>query len=182
MIVLDTETTGLLQPELAGLHMQPHIIEFAAVKYETAPWIGSRELVERETLHFLCKPPVMLEPKITKLTGITNAMLVTEKPFSYYVHHVQNFFCGELNVWGHNLNFDLSVLKFELQRLGLEYHFPWPMYHHCTVERTSHLGLADRKLTTLHAHVMGEPLAQTHRALDDVRVLARIIQRLESAP
>lgn len=185
MIVFDTETTGLVMPELADITAQPKIIEFAAVKMElefVSPMSNDprQEWRIKDTLAFFVDPLCDIDPKVTKLTGISNALLKAEgaTPFTSHVESIQEFFLGERQVWAHNLAFDLSVLKFELSRIGYEYKFPWPLEQRCTVEVTSHWGLKDRKFTTLYEHVTKQKLQQTHRAMDDVLALCTVIQKM----
>jgi hypothetical protein len=63
------------------------------------------------------------------------------------------------------------VLYFELLRTGWERRFPFPPNQVCTVDSTMHIKGRRMKLTELYEHTQGKPLAQTHRAVDDVRAL-----------
>ena len=64
-----------------------------------------------------------------------------------------------------------DVLYFELLRYGWERRFPFPPNQVCTVDSTMHMKGRRLKLLELYEITQGKPLAQTHRALDDVRAL-----------
>ena len=68
MIVFDLETTGLPKAEGSDLNIQPKIIEFGAIKVDD-------DFKEVDRLEFMCNPGHDLDPKITKITGITDEML-----------------------------------------------------------------------------------------------------------
>ena len=82
MIVFDLETTGLPKAEGSDLDIQPKIIEFGAIK------IDDDEFKEVDRFEFLCNPGHELDPKITKITGITDEMLKDPKPF---IAHFKDF-------------------------------------------------------------------------------------------
>ena len=127
LIVFDLETTGLPKAEGSDLDMQPKIIEFGAIKL-------TEELIEVDRLEFFCNPKHMLDPKITKITGITDDMLKDQKPFIAHLEKLNEFFLGTKRMFAHNLGFDRKILKFELERLDKVTSFPWPYEHTCTVE------------------------------------------------
>jgi DNA polymerase III epsilon subunit-like protein len=81
MILFDLETTGLPKAEGSDLDIQPHIIEFGAIKLDD-------ELKEISRIEFLCNPGQPLEPIITKITGLTDADLKDERPFVAYYNEV----------------------------------------------------------------------------------------------
>ena len=68
MIVFDLETTGLPLAEGADLDLQPRITEFGAIKLD-------HQLKEIAELEFLINPGIPLDPKVTKITGLTDDML-----------------------------------------------------------------------------------------------------------
>jgi DNA polymerase III epsilon subunit-like protein len=73
----------------------------------------------------------------------------------------------------HNLPFDYSVLSFELARCAVK-GFVWPRIGICTVQEHAEEWGRRPKLTELYAHYVGEDLAQSHRALDDVTALFKV--------
>lgn len=175
MIVFDTETTGLVKPEAVPLADQPKIIEFAAVKLNDA-------LEEVGHVNFFVHPRQPLPPKIVEITGITDAMLQDARPFSAYYGTLCDFFLGERVMVAHNVDYDRSLLRFELMRLGALINFPWPPRHLCTVELGRALmGIANRpRLGELYAHCFQEPMPNAHRALDDTRNLVKCVRVLRA--
>jgi DNA polymerase-3 subunit alpha (Gram-positive type) len=173
MIVWDTETTGLPQPETAPLKSQPSIIEFAAIKLDD-------KLEEVDRITFLCNPRIPLPAKITEITGLTDDDVKGQPPFSHFLPKLQAFFFREGVMVAHNVAFDRSLLRFELMRLDAMTRFPWPMTHICTVEvgKTLMPGYKWPKMTELYRHLFGKDLQQTHRAMDDVMALVEIVREL----
>jgi len=170
MIILDTETTGLPQPTVAGLAAQPYIIEFAAVK------VDARNMKELDRITFFCKPPMTLPPVITKITGITDAMLADAEPFAAHYEELANFFVGEVEGVAHNAPFDFALMEFDLTRINKQHQFPWPIRRCCTVEATYHIMNRRMKMIELYEYALKKPLAQTHRAMDDVEALYEIVR------
>lgn len=172
MIVFDTETTGLVKNESLPLDKQPKIIEFGAIKVDS-------DLKEIDRIEFLVNPGEKLEPIITKITGIKDSDLKDESPFVEYYGALCNFFLGEDTMAAHNLPFDRSLLLFELQRIGKQYQFPWPSYHICTVERTTSITGKYMKLEALYQHYFKEDPKQTHRAIEDVELLLKVMRKMK---
>lgn len=168
-LVYDNETTGLLKPQVSDLSQQPKIIEFAVVAIDQS--------YERLREHsWMIHPGEDITPEITKITGITNADLKGKPRFIEVLPEIEQAFLGATRVMAHNLPFDWGMLTNELKRIGREFAFPYPPQQQCTVQLASDLIYGRRaKMTELYEHTMGKPLAQTHRALDDVNALVEII-------
>lgn len=173
MIIWDTETTGLVGPEALPLAKQPRIIEFCAVK------LDKKTLKEIGCINFLIHPTVALPPEITRITGITDKDLAKAEPFPAHIEKITEFFLGVKYSVAHNLDFDSSMLKFELQRIGREFSFPWPPRRICTVEKSYHLKNRRMKLTELHEIATGRPIVGVHRAINDVKALADVVRWLK---
>jgi|TARA_R100000093_G_C1932263_1_gene69131 DNA polymerase-3 subunit epsilon len=169
MIVFDLETTGLPKAEGADLDLQPHITEFGAIKLD-------EDLNEIGVLEFMCNPGIPLDPKIIKITGITDEDLKDKKPFVAMLDEVCEFFLGERTLVAHNLPFDRTVLKFELERLGRVTSFPWPPKQICTVEVGETIWNKKRKLVDIYFEVTGKEHKGAHRAIADVRALIDVVK------
>lgn len=164
-IVFDTETTGLLKPEANDINQQPYIIEFYGCKIdEDFNMIG-----EIET--FL-KPPVKISDKITDITGITNEMVKNAPDFATFYPKLAAFFHGADEMIAHNCAFDRSMIANELLRIDKLLHFPWPIKHTCTVEKSMPIEQRRMNLTRLHEHFFQKGF-KAHRAKDDVHALVR---------
>jgi|TARA_R110000772_G_scaffold54941_3_gene125424 DNA polymerase-3 subunit epsilon len=169
LIVFDLETTGLPKAEGSDLDMQPKIIEFGAIKL-------TEELIEVDRLEFFCNPKHLLDPKITKITGITDDMLKDEKPFIAHLDRLNEFFLGTKRMFAHNLGFDRKILKFELERLDKVTSFPWPYEHTCTVEVGQRVWGKMRKLGDIYEELFEEKIEGAHRSINDVEATLRIIE------
>ena len=179
IIIYDTETTGFPKAIAAPLTEQPSIIEFAGVKVTDD---DKMEVIEE--LEFKCKPPNPLSQDIikfhkkTKMTGLTDADLAKEDPFPIHYPNLVTFFWATYTMIAHNMDFDRSLLKFELMRMGKVLQFPWPINHICTVQRTINIKGYRLKLIFLYEYLFNEPLEQKHRAMDDVVQLLRCCREL----
>lgn len=174
IICFDTETTGLPNAEGAPLDSQPKIIEFAGIKFDD-------DFNEQERLTFICNPMCQLSDIITKITGLQQKDVENEQSFSFYYEAICNFFLGVDTVIAHNLPFDISMLKFEMQRLGKMTAFPWPYKHICSMEKSQHMSRTGKwfKLGELHQQLLGEPFINgAHRAMNDVEALTRCCKKL----
>lgn len=172
ILVFDTETTGLTLHPQAEVRKQPRMIEFGAALLD--PHTG--EL--RDTMNILINPQEPLSPEIVKITGITDADLKDAYPFSTALAAIRLMFTQATCVVAHNLPFDRAILRGELARLDV-LDFPWPKKELCTVGLHKDDWGRNPKLTELYQATLGKPLAQTHRALDDVMALVDIIQKAE---
>jgi DNA polymerase-3 subunit epsilon len=169
MIVFDLETTGLPLADGADINLQPHITEFGAIKLD-------HQLKEISMLELLINPGIPLDPKVTKITGLTDDMLKDKKPFVARLEEITNFFLGERVLVAHNLPFDRIVLKFELERLDKMTMFPWPPEQICTVEVGETIWNKKRKLGDIYLEITGQEHKGAHRSIADVRALIEIVR------
>jgi DNA polymerase III epsilon subunit family exonuclease len=168
-IVFDTETTGLTLPEIADLKQQPKIIEIGAVR------IDGENVVARYSQ--LIYPGELITSQITKITGITNEDLKGKPTFAEIVTDIKKLFDGVDELIAHNAPFDCALLRYDLQRCGIN-DFVWPRIITCTVQEFAHINGYNLKLTQLYEIIMNKQLAQTHRALDDVDALVEILDKV----
>ncbi len=176
-LVFDTETTGVPIHPHAQMSAQPRILE----------WGGA--LVDEEgnilkELNLLINPVVIpsnLPPrsnlidkaKILKITGIDTDDLADYDTFPEVADQIRPFFEEADQLIAHNLPFDKGMMELDLKRAEIV-DWPWPETQICTVQE--HVEEFGRflKLTELYEHYTGTPLAQTHRALDDVHALIEV--------
>lgn len=163
-LIFDTETTGLIDNTLKPLDKQPHVIEFYGM------------LVDRDTfeikseLDLLIKPPIPITAEITKITTITNEMVVDSPTMSEVYIQISDIM-NHADRWvAHNLAYDLQIMKFEAQRLGKTLTAPQLL---CTVEQTEFIKGYRLSLNELHEYLFGEPFKGAHRAKVDVQALYR---------
>lgn len=167
-LIFDTETTGLPLHPKAKDSLQPRIIEFGAalVNFENGDVLATESI--------LINPGVPLPEVITKITGLTDDMLRDEPLFRDVAPRLEPMFAKADVIIAHNLPFDKRMMRLELARIGRLDDWPWPAVELCTV--AEHMDTFGRrmKLKELYKYYNEKPLAQTHRALDDVMALASI--------
>lgn len=170
ILIFDTETTGLLKPSAVPLDLQPQIIEFASILVDSVT--GD---IER-TCSTLINPGKPLPPVITKITGLRDDDLRDQPSFADVRDAIAGEFALAQVAIAHNMPFDQGMLLTELRRLE-DTTFPWPKTLICTVQEYLHVHGWRMNLKVFHQHIMGEELVQTHRALDDVLALHKILTK-----
>ncbi len=168
----DTETTGLTLHPDADYRKQPRIIEFGGALMD----MDTGEIVEEASI--LIHPGELISDEITKITGITNDDLKDAPTFIQVLPQLRRLFEQATSVVAHNLPFDKAIIRGELKRANV-LDFPWPERELCTVGAYKEFWGYNPKLTLLYEHVMGKPLAQTHRALEDVKAMMEIVRAEE---
>lgn len=172
-IIFDTETTGFDKAQIVNINQQPKIIEFAAIK------IDDKTLEEIDRIEFLVNPQEAISKDITKLTGIKPEDLVNAQPFVNHYPKLVKFFLGEKYAVGHNVAFDINLLKFELIRINKLTNFPFCPIHICTVNQTMKLRGFRLNLGALYEYLFEVPMSKdAHRAMNDVEALTEIFREL----
>lgn len=159
-IFLDTETSGLLAPDSASLELQPHMTELSMVRTD-------EKLKIIDEFHSMFKIPIPLSEMIVRITGITDEMLKDKKTFLEQRREISKFMIGSTHAIGHNVNFDMDVLKFELRRINYEHYFSWPMFRKCTVELSFPIKNKRMKLSDLYKLATGKTIEGAHRSKAD---------------
>jgi len=159
--VLDLETTGL-SPDTES------ITEIGAVRYERG--------CETGRFQTLVNPDAPIPPRVTVITGITQAMVIDAPKIGEALPSLLEFI-GDAVIVGHNVRFDLSFLNAASLRRG---------YGRLPNRSVDTLRLAQRlvrsdlrslKLSSLAAH-FGSPTTPNHRALDDSLATAHVFWSL----
>ncbi len=159
-IALDLETTGL-RPKY------DKILEIGAVKVEGGEVTGTYET--------FIDSGVGIPPRITELTGITQAMVAGSPSLSEAVEGFLDF-AGEGILLGHNILFDYSFMKRNVLNLGGT--FERKGIDTLSISRLCLPELPGRSLDKMAAYY-GIPQEQHHRALDDALTAARLYERLK---
>jgi DNA polymerase III epsilon subunit-like protein len=167
MICIDFETSGLIANCAIPATRQPRIVEVCAIKLDDVT------LEETAVFHYRLNPGILMEADAVKTHGITNEMVKDCPSFAAIYNDLADFFLGERTMTAHNAAFERDILRYELERIGKLLQFPWPVFHHCTVELTEHIKGYRLNLTDLHEHLFGEKFKGAHDAVADVRALAR---------
>lgn len=175
VVAFDTETTGLIKPEVIEMEKQPEIIELYMAKMIHRADGVIEQIDELET--FL-KPKGEVSELITKITGITPAMVSKAKTFVEVFPLIQKFHVG-VEAWvAHNCAFDTAMMANEISRIGKIVHFPFPPEKICTVQKSMYIEQRRLTLTNLHKELFGTPFEGAHRAKDDVQAMIRCYKRL----
>jgi DNA polymerase III subunit epsilon len=159
-IVVDTETTGTDPAE-------DRVIEIGAVRIEKGS-ISDR-------FEQLVDPGIVVPRAITRLTGITTAMVSGQPEIGEALRRFREF-AGDTHLVAHNAGFDHRFLALEAARVG-EKPFDDPFL--CTLRLARRLlpGLPSKGLDALKAFY-GLSIQRRHRAMDDADLTGRVLLRL----
>jgi DNA polymerase-3 subunit epsilon len=170
-VVVDLETTGARATSAAGAAPDA-ITEIGAVKVR-----GGAVLAEFATL---VDPQRSVPPQITRLTGITTAMVCDAPNIDAVLPsflEFAGFGCGSVLV-AHNARFDVGFLSAATQRCDIEWPRP-PVL--CTVRLARRVLSREEAPSVRLAALAGLfSLASrpTHRALDDARATVDVLHAL----
>ena len=162
VLLLDTETTGL---NVAT----DRIVSIGAVRAH-----GTR-VYQNIVVDWLIDPGIAIPKRASAVHGITPAMVDGAPSFADIFPELMEQLQGVVMV-GHNIGFDLSMLRAEAQRHGLEWHDPPTL-------DTGHIVCAmEPKLTDLNLDAIaaeyGIEARGRHTALGDALVTAEIYSKL----
>ena len=179
VLVLDTETTGL--PRQAGLRLVrwPRLVE--------AAWLLLDETGELlEVQSHLVRPEGFTVPATaTAVHGIPDALVREEgEALAGVLAALMRSVDAARLIVGHNVAFDLGVIRSELVRAGMEDRIR-TLPTCCTMRTGAPLvgargprGYRWPTLGELHLRLFAEPLVGRHRALVDAQACARCYQAM----
>ncbi|MBC8364018.1 MAG: DEDD exonuclease domain-containing protein [Actinobacteria bacterium] len=159
--VIDLETTGTSPATCA-------ITEIGAVKLRGGACLG--------TFQTLVDPGCGIPPRITVLTGITEAM-VHDAPLIDAVLPTLLEFVGDSVIVGHNVRFDLSFLRAALERADRPPLTNRSVDTCALARRLVRDQVPDCKLGTLARHLRLDH-SPNHRALDDALATGELLHLL----
>ncbi len=169
ILLFDTETTGLLQPNNSDLTMQPKIIEFYGVKI-------NEEFEILDELDILIDPEEPISKQITDINGIMDNMVKGKGTFSHHIASIIALFSGTNMSVAHNHSFDQGMLDVEFKRLS-NFKIPEVKHQICTVEATISMTGHRLSLSRLHWMLLQKEF-KPHRAKKDVYALVRCFHNL----
>lgn len=154
--------------EMTGLHAKTdRILEIGAVKVENGNNV--------DTFHRMINPQMKLSKEVMELTGITDEMTKGGCEAETAVKEFQDFAKG-FPLAGHNIMFDFSFLK------------QCAVNHGCSFEKEGidtlklarkFLPEAEKKTLDYLCSWLGIPREQSHRALEDAKATAVLLQYLQ---
>ncbi len=160
IVVFDCETTGLDREN-------DQIIELGAVKIENG------NIVEKFST--FVKPTVRIPYEVTKLTGITDDMVVDAPPIENVIRDFYEFTRGCI-LSGHNvINFDMLFIKREGENAGLD--FDNEVIDTMNEARVARLKISRFNLATV-VKALGLTLEGAHRAWNDAYATAQVLLKL----
>ncbi len=157
--VFDIETTGFSR-------FNDAIIEIGAVRIENGSKVG-------EFSEFV-NPKRLIPARITELTSITDAMVMSAPPIEEILPKFLEFSKDTILV-AHNADFDIGFIKENAYRQGLEFHDI--SIDSLGLARMLHPEYKNHKLDTISKN-LGVPSFHHHRAIDDAKATADAFQKL----
>ncbi|MBN1869104.1 MAG: hypothetical protein JW847_00790 [Candidatus Omnitrophica bacterium] len=161
-VVFDVETTGLF-PQNGD-----RIVEIAAARVKDSKII--------DTFESLINPQRDLPVEAEQIHHITQAMLAQAPTADIVLPKIIDFTGGACLV-GHNIKFDLNFLCFQLSLIGRKLKEETPAIDTMKMAKTLLPHLTNFRLSYV-AHSLGAAVEETHRALPDVRLTAKVMKRL----
>ena len=155
-VVVDVETTG-------GRGDRHRVTEIGAVK------VRDGEIIDR--FHTLLNPQRTIPPGITRLTGISPAMVEDAPYFADVADDFEAFMSDAIFV-AHNVEFDYGFIASEFARIGRM--FRHPKLCTCASMRKLYPGMRSYSLASL-CRSFDIPLKQHHRALCDAEAAAELL-------
>ena len=157
--VVDLETTG-------GPASRHRVTEFAAVRMKGGEIVAS--------FQSLINPGRRIPQKISRLTGISDAMVAEAPLFEEIADEIEAFTANAVFV-AHSVNFDYGFLRREFSRVDRR--FRRTKLCTCSGLRKSVPGLSSYSLSNLCEHY-AITLDQHHRAFDDALATAQLLKIL----
>ena len=198
ILVFDTETTGIIprseNGEKIAKELYPHIVQLSFIIYETQ----TKELVKSYDYVIDTAKHFPIPEETIKVHGITNEKSINEgipikKALQAFINEL---YCCDYLV-AHNINFDLSMLKIELERMNID---PTKILkneklkrveHYCTMqkgrylckipiisEKTGKTYYKSPKQYELHKHLFGTVPENLHNSYHDILVCLRIFIKM----
>ena len=159
IVVLDFESTGLNT-------QTDRVIEIGAVRLVNG--------TVADSMSVLVNPKQPLKAKITEITGINDRMLADKETAETAIPALMDFI-GDSPIAAHNANFDASLLKAELRRLGRS--FDGPVLDTLTLSRKLYPEMKSHKLGSV-CKQLGVSLKNAHRAVHDATATAQCLARM----
>ena len=156
--VVDLETTG-------GMFKRDRITEVGIVIFD-----GEKVI---ETYQSFVNPERSIPPQITRLTGITNYMVMYAPKFYEIAKEIVLKTEGCIFV-AHNVRFDYMFLRAEFERLGFTY--TRRQLCTCRLSRTTFTDFESHSLGNLIKQ-FGIQVEHRHRALDDAKAATVVLQK-----
>ena len=200
-LVFDSETTGLSKTQIISpstIHLWPHVVQFSYIVFDTE----TNEIVKIKDSIIKVPDGFIIADENAKIHGITTEISLAKGVDLLPV--LEEFFAdfdSADHIVGHNVSFDINMIKAELQRLIMnsfneklqEYltKINTSTKFYCTMQETIELcaiELKDKygrsykkfpKLVELYQKMFGVTPKNLHNSLNDVIVCLRCFIKLK---
>lgn len=157
--IVDIETTG-------GHAGAGNITEIAVILH------NGKE--EEGRYHTLVNPGISIPRYVQSLTGITDAMVSKAPSFSKVAEHVRNVLADRIFV-AHNVNFDYSFIKHQLEECGIEF----DTKKLCTIRLSRKIFPHEPRYSLGNlCRSLGIPINNRHRAMGDAEATTMLFMKL----
>lgn len=181
LFVFDTETTGFVERE-GPLEVQPYIVQFSGILLELQP---DKTLTEIDRIDAYVKPPISIPFGASQVHGIYDKDVVDKPTIAEQMDRFLSYLNRADIVVGHNIEYDESVIQYELQRLGRKGDYN-PQKTLCTMKSTVDfcaipgrgIGFKFPKLNEIHKKLFGAYFEGAHSAIYDVEATVKVLQKL----
>ena len=200
-LVFDSETTGLSQTQIiipSTIHLWPHVVQFSYIVFDTE----SNKIVKIKDSIIKVPDGFIITEENAKIHGITTEISLAKGTSLQPV--LEEFFtdfdtCD--HIVGHNVSFDINMIKAELQRLIMNsFNEKLQEYlttintstkFYCTMQETIELCAIEMKdkygrpykkfpkLVELYQKMFGVTPKNLHNSLNDVIVCLRCFIKLK---
>lgn len=160
---------AVIDLEASSTKPRNRIIEVAALILED----DGQTLAVKETYNTLVNPEVEVPSDILDLTGITNEELETAPKFFEIAEDLE-LLTRDCTVVAHNVDFDITLLKEEYEKLGTEYLRKTKCTQNLAKENYPELGNYDLKSL---CELLEIDLEFNHRAMDDAIAAAELFKK-----
>jgi DNA polymerase III epsilon subunit-like protein len=206
ILVFDTETTGLPKSKFISpttLHEWPHIVQFSYVIYDTS----LNDIIQSKDYVIKLPENISISEESSKIHGISNE--ISAKSGVHINDVLSEFFYflrGVDMLIGHNVEFDINMIKIELLRIinnnsltqeqikfyKYELHFLTNFKNiYCTLKESiqfCNIQLIDKygksflkypKLVELHEKLFNTTPSNLHNSFNDILVTLRCFMKLK---
>lgn len=180
-IAIDTETIGL--PTTRGKATADNVPAFDKCRLLSIAMVEYDENHNELSHYYELVYPDNFKVDATHIHGIDQETAEKNgKPFDEIYKKISDLTCNCPVLLGHNLEFDINVIKSEMYRRGYDVSPMQGIKTICTLQMTKSIYLKSMKLTVLYEMFTGKPLEGAHGALADTRAAAVIYPYLLADP
>lgn len=192
IVIIDTETTGLVKDGVTDFLAQPGICQIALKRI---PSPGANKAYHKhgivtagcdfdEFISLVNPEMTKWEEGAMKVHGLTPEKVKDAPTFFELAPKIAEFFVGATTWAGYNTPFDKKVMWFQLLRYGFEMSFPWPPHEIDVMQMASkRLNLQGKKgqkypkLVDAYAETFGKNYENAHDALADIRATWALLEK-----